>query len=880
MKKITIGILAHVDAGKTTLTESMLLKAGVIRDAGRVDHGDAFLDTESLEKQRGVTIISKQAQIKLSQDNELNRSKSDVEINIIDTPGHTDFVGETERAISVLDMAILVISATDGVTGSTRRLVDLMKHYRVPYMIYVNKMDLSVKIEEEILESIRDDLGIYADGIPFDTEYVAGITESLIEKYFETGEIEDGEICALIEKGKFHPVIFGSALKNIGADKLLSLITQYLPDKKYPEDFGARIYKLTYENGRKLAFAKITGGSIHVRDVIGEEKITEIRQYNGGSYIGLQEAVAGDVVTFVGLEDAFIGKGLGFEVDDTTMLVRPLLRYIMVLPPDVSVRSFLPSLKELSLEDPLLGSLETEGDDRIYISVMGDFQLEILAEKIFDRFGVRVSFTEGRVIYKETIKEPVMGFGHFEPLRHYSEVHILMEPLPAGSGIQIGSALSVNELGIQFQKTVLSTMARFLPRGVLTRSELTDMRLTLVAGRSHTKHSNSEDFREAARRAIRQGLMKAENVLLEPYMNVRFTVPSETVGRIFTDVEQMGGSCEIEGLSEKTGKTRIMAKAPAKAIGNYQAELVKFTSDEGDMEFLNHEYRPSPDQEKTVEEIGYDAERDTRNPSSSVFCSHGAGEVVSWDLCEERMHVESREGFYLRGEISDKEDELKRKSEILKKQHERQQREEESRYSLGTDEVDEILRNATHSNEGNNKRTKRVYFEKNRYAGASTASGSSHKPKPVAAKPPFLLVDGYNMIYAWNELKSLVGSSEEMEGARFKLLEIMSEYASMKASEVMVVFDAYKVKGHFTTYMNYMGVHVIFTKEAETADQYITKYTRLNAKDFDITVATSDHMIQLFVLGEDSKIMSAASLEADIKNTRNEIMSYMKPEIN
>ena len=884
MKKTTIGILAHVDAGKTTLTESMLYAAGVIREAGRVDHGDAFLDTESLEKQRGVTIISKQAEIVLAKDSELNSCGDDVEISIIDTPGHADFVGETERAISVLDMAVLVISAPDGVTGSTRRLVGLMKHYKVPYVIFVNKMDLSNVGEQEILESIRAELGIYADAYPFDDEYVAGTDEVLIEKYFETGTVENSEVAKLIHKGTFHPVIFGTALKNEGADRLLSIITVFVPEADSKDEFGARIFRLAYENGHKLSFAKITGGKIRVRETIDEEKITEIRKYNGGGYTSLQEAECGDVVTFVGLENSYIGKGLGFEVDDTSSLVRPLLRYLMVLPFGVSVQTFLPSLKQLSLEDPLLVSLETEGNDKIYISVMGEFQLEILTEKIYERFGVRVSFEEGRVIYKETIPEPVIGYGHFEPLRHYAEVHILMEPLPAGSGVQVGSSLSVNELGIQYQKTVISTMVRLLPRGVLTGSELTDIRLTLIAGKSHTKHSNSEDFREATRRAIRQGLMKMKCKLLEPYMNVRFLVPSDVVGRIYTDMEQMGGTAEIKGVVESSGKTEILAKAPARKVGNYQSELVKFTSDEGSMEIQGYEYLESAEQDSLVEEMGYDPERDTYDPSSSVFCSHGAGEIVSWDMCEERMHVESQEDYYLKGISDDPEATLKRQSELLRKRYERESKLEESRYSIGTDEVDSILNKATHSNEGSNKRTKRVYFEKNRYGSqassgktnvGSPGAGSRSGSKKNAIKPPFLLVDGYNMIYAWAELKKLLGSSEELEGARYKLLEILSEYAVIKGSEVMVVFDAYKVKGHVTTYMNYMGVHVIYTKEAETADQYITKYTKLNAKDFDITVATSDHMIQLFVLGEDSKIMSAATLEAAVKEARESVMSYV-----
>ncbi|MCR5544232.1 MAG: TetM/TetW/TetO/TetS family tetracycline resistance ribosomal protection protein [Eubacterium sp.] len=879
MKKLTLGILAHVDAGKTTLTESLLLSSGVINKAGRVDHGDAFLDTESLEKQRGVTIISKQAVISLDKDNRFNSSGDDLEITIIDTPGHTDFVGETERALAIMDMAILVVSASDGVTGSTKKLARMLKHYKLPYIIFVNKMDLFHGERDDLISEIRAELDVSADVLPFDMEYVAGISEKLIEKYFETGEVEDSEIRKLIIKSQLHPVVFGTALKNEGSDELLSLVSGYMPEVSYREEFGARIFKITYENSRKLSFAKITGGKVNVRDVIEDEKITEIRRYNGGRFESLTTAEAGDIVTFLGMDSSYIGKGLGFEMDFGVTMTRPLLRYLMVLPFGITVREFLPKMRELSAEDPLIGNLETEGEDKIYISVMGDFQLEILAAKIKERYDVSVSFTEGRVIYKETIAAPVIGYGHFEPLRHYSEVHILIEPLPQGSGVQIGTDLSVNELSIQFQKTVLDTMSRELPRGVLTGAELTDVKLTLIAGKSHTKHSNSEDFREAAKRAIRQGLMQAENVLLEPYMMARITLPSELVGRIYTDIEQMNGKCEIEedasgsnNRLEKAGKTSLRVSAPAREIGNYQAELAKFAADEATMEFLEVEYQPCRNPEEIIEDIHYDPERDVNAPSHSVFCSHGAGEIVPWDECQERMHVEDKEAFYLRGEESSLEDDLKRQAALLRKKYEREnekaKKQEDKIYSIGTEEVDRILREASHSNEVEGKRTKRVYFERN-------ASVRSSVKKKKEAKPPFLIVDGYNMIYSWKDLKGLTKSSEDMEGARWKLIEILSEYAVLKETEIMVVFDAYKVKGHYTTYMKCMGVHVVYTKEAETADQYIARYTKMNAKDFDITVATSDRMIQIFVLGEDSKVISAGVLENDVASARKSAMELV-----
>ncbi len=886
MKKLSLGILAHVDAGKTTLTESILLNTGMIRTAGRVDNGDAFLDTEVLEKKRGVTIISKQAVCIIDVNNELNKCKETVKLTVIDTPGHTDFIGEAERVLSVLDIAVLILSGPDGVTASTKRLAGLLKSYKVPYYVFVNKMDMCERSEDEIISELCDKLGEGFIGYEnADPEDIASLSAGTIEKYLETGSVSSDDICDLIYRGSFHPVVFGSALKNTGVDGLISLVTEYIPDFKYNEEFSARIFKVGYDDGHKIAFAKLTGGSISVRNEIDDdrlrgEKITQIRSYSGGRYESVEKAEAGDVVTFVGLENAYAGMGIGREFDDEEPYCQPVLRYDMSIPSDIPLRVFLPKLKELADEDPLL-KLEVSDDDRVTVSVMGDFQTEILKETIMERYGVSVDFVKGSFVYKETIKYPVVGYGHFEPLRHYSEVQILMEPLPRGNGIEVASALSVNDLDINWQKTIISTITEHLPSGRLTGSALTDIRFTLIAGKAHLKHTDSQDFRESVRRAVRQGLMKTECVLLEPEYDFIITIPAESVGRVMTDISEMGGSCTLSADGTLTGS------APARCISDYQSKLTTFTSGQGTVELKFAGYRDMPEDimEAVIAEKAYDPDTDKNNPSGSIFISHGAGYYVTWYECEEFMHLPSKEGDYLGFDEESDEERLFREAEALKKAKERsaQGSLEERLQAIGTDEIDAILRSATHSNAGKeNRRTKRVYLSRstveaeNRASGRSSAVSKNAPAKAMNEKKKYLLVDGYNIIHAWSELKSLLegqnASSDRqsllLESARYKLLDMMSEYKAMKGTEVIVVFDAYNVRGHFTEKMDYLGVHVVYTKEAETADQYIARFTVENAKNLDITVATSDGLIQLIIRGENSKLLSARELETDYKRTR------------
>jgi len=890
LKKISIGILAHVDAGKTTLTESLLYTTGMIRSQGRVDNGDAFLDTEAIEKRRGVTVYSKQALIELPKDHELNRSGDDCLITLIDTPGHADFVGETERSMSVMDLAVLIISAIDGVTDSVRKLLIMLKEYKVPYVIFVNKMDMSLKDKKQIEEDLKIKTGPGAISIDKnygtvfdpDTESIATLSEKTIEKYLADEKLSDKDASELIYEGSYHPVIFGSALKNDGTCLLTEVITRYLPDIKYREQLSARVYKVAYEDGHKLSFVKVTGGEISVRDSLPDErlkgdKITQIRSYNGGKYKTLDKAIAGDVVTLTGLEETFAGMGIGEEPDDDITINRPVLKYQMILPDDIPVRTFIPRLKELAFEDPLL-NIDTAGDV-ISLSVMGEFQLEVLTSVIEDRYGIKVSFDKGEIIYKETIVNPVMGFGHFEPLRHYAEVQLLMEPLPQGSGIEVASAVSVNDLSINWQRNIMSTIINDLPTGILTSSELTDIKFTIAGGRSHVKHTEGGDFREAVRRAVRQGLMKGESILLEPYYEFSINLPAENLGRAMNDISQMGGTSYIDAQDELN--STLKGEAAAGKLMNYQSVLTSYTSGKGTIELGFAGYRPCDDETaaSVIQKINYDPDSDLKNPSGSVFVSHGAGEYIPWYECEERMHIESREAELIFGEEETEEERLEREAYVLERAAAARAGElhgslSERLYALGTDEIDEILKKNTHANASSKKgTTKRVYHQKRVISSAASLSekngSKQNRGSDKKNRPRYLLVDGYNIIHAWDEQKKLLdGKQYDMDGAKYALLDILAEYRVIKGTEIIAVFDAYKVQGHRLEKMDYLGVHVVYTKTAETADQYIARFTVQNSKDMDITVATSDGLVQLIIRGENARLMSARELKEDVANTK------------
>ena len=655
MKKLTIGLLAHVDAGKTTLTESILFLSGMIRQQGRVDKGSAFLDTEELEKKRGVTIHSKQAIAGLGVDSPLNLSGQDIRLTLIDTPGHADFAGEAERTLSVLDLAVLIVSAPDGVPDDLQKMSRLLDARNIPYIVFVNKTDLTGPGRESISDSLSGSLGTgvmeYRPEDPEALEDIASLSDKTIESFLDTGTLTSSDITSLIYSCRYHPAVFGSAVRNEGTGELLKLITAYAPNIRSKPELSMRIFKILYEDGQKLCFAKITGGRLNVRDTLPDdrlsgEKITQIRLYSGSRYKTQPVAEQGDVVALAGLDSAFSGMGIGEEPDEGRLQAHPVLKYRMLLPDDVPARTFIPKMRELAAEDPLLELEISDGGEAISISVMGDFQLEILSLTIEERFGVRVSFDSGRIIYKETIKAPAVGYGHFEPLRHYAEIHILMEPLPPGSGIEIRSALSVDELDINWQKTVMSALRQDLPPGILTGSALTDMRFTLISGRSHTKHSESRDFFEAARRAVRQGLMKAGCLLLEPCHDFVITLPTECLGRAINDISLMNG---VSSLAGQDGDTAILqGTAPAKGIINYQRELTGYTSGRGSLELSFSGYRecPGAEAEAVISEICYDPGTDAGNPSGSIFTSHGAGRCIPWNECEAMMHAPDRAKEY------------------------------------------------------------------------------------------------------------------------------------------------------------------------------------------------------------------------------------------
>lgn len=922
MKKLSIGILAHVDAGKTTLTESILYLTGVISSQGRVDNKDTFLDTEALEKKRGVTIVSKQAVVTLDAGHALNKSGEDVRLTFIDTPGHADFVAETERSLWVMDLAVLLISAADRVTEHTRKLIYMLNKRRVPYIVFINKTDM---VQEDVCDRICEELGDgafrYVGAYSVHTDHMAGdheghtdathtgtqsdeavrtfmenaaaLSERTLEKYLEEERLDDEDITYLIRKGLLHPVIRGSALNNSGTDELMRFITAHMPDISYRDELSGKIYKITYENGHKISHIKLTGGHLYVRDTLpddrlADEKITQIRLYSGRRYESVSKAAAGDSVALVGLENTFAGMGIGREADDKEYVSRPVLRYDMILPKDVPVRVFLPKLKEILAQNPEMAlgeytdktmlQTDSHSSDRIGISVMGRLGLEILAAQLKERFDIDVTFDNGSVIYKETIAGPVVGFGHFEPLRHYAEVHILMEPLPIGSGIEVASDVSVDELDINWQKTVFATIMTELPEGVLTSAALTDMKFTLIAGKAHTKHSQSTDFKEATKRAIRQGLMKGESILLEPCYEFTIKVPVSVLGKTMNDIGLMDGEGKITAQDEDYAY--IEGMAPAEGLANYQSELTGYSSGRGIIDIGSSLYRPctTDKADSVIAGAGYDPDSDPDNISGSVFTEHGAGNFVPWYECEDRMHLPDISDRYLDDDVLTGDEILNDRAEAaLRQPGHREGSLSERLEAIGTDEIDQILRSSTHANAGQIKRNKKKTYKAavrtsyGRSDRASSYDGDGHKgalgkpDKKAQERKRYLLVDGYNIIHAWDELKVLTGSSIELEGARYKLLDMLSEYAAVMGLETIAVFDAYKVSGHMTEKLDYMGIHVVYTKEAETADQYIAKFSLENARESDITVATSDSLIQLIIRGEETHLMSARELREDVR---------------
>lgn len=870
---LVLGILAHVDAGKTTLSEALLYTAGSIRRLGRVDNRDAFLDTYALERARGITIFSKQARFQWQ----------DMPVTLLDTPGHVDFSAEMERTLQVLDLAVLVISGSDGVQGHTVTLWRLLSKYRIPTVLFVNKMDQPGTDRDVLLEEMRNRLDeacadFAEEGTQDFYEHAAMCDEAVLEHFLETGEVGEEELRRLIGERKLFPCYFGSALKLEGVEELLNGIRKYTRAADYREGFGAKIFKISRDDqGNRLTHMKITGGCLKVKDIlsnertgpdarhgaIGEgqdawqEKVNQIRLYSGEKYESAAEAGPGDICAVTGLTRTFPGQGLGAEAASMEPVLEPVLTYEVRLPEGCDKAVMLPKLRELEEEDPQLHVVWDGNLQEIQVQLMGEVQIQVLKSMIEERFGVEVEFGTGNIVYKETITGAVEGVGHFEPLRHYAEVHLLLEPGERGSGLQISSQCSEDVLDRNWQRLVLTHLEEKVHKGVLTGSPITDMRITLVAGRAHIKHTEGGDFRQATYRALRQGLREADSILLEPWYDFRLEIPEASIGRAMTDIEKRCGTCAIEHSGD--GQAVLTGSAPVAAMGDYQTEVTAYSKGCGRLSCTLRGYEPCHDTEEVVERIGYDPERDVDNPSGSVFCAHGAGFVVEWDRVKEYMHVDS--GLF---KETDEPDRIGLSSPA-KNAPEGSEREE---VWLGTDEIDAILERTFYANSKDKARQKSGIPGKGGSRRTWSPAGTrTYRPVKTQERPEeYLLVDGYNIIYAWEELNSLAG--DNMEGARGRLMDMLCNYQAVRKCRLIVVFDAYRVKGHVTEFLDYHNIHVVFTKEAETADQYIEKFAHDNSHKYDISVATSDGLEQIIIRGQGCRLVSARELWEDLERVK------------
>ena len=840
MRKLVIGILAHVDAGKTTLSEGMLYTCGTLKRLGRVDHQDAFLDTEALERERGITIFSKQAVLPLP----------GVEVTLLDTPGHVDFSSEMERTLQVLDCAILVISGTDGVQGHTRTLWRLLERYHIPTLLFVNKMDLAgadravLMAELQRLDSGCVDFGQEGPGLQ---ESVAMCDEGTLERYLERGQVEPEEIRALVEGRRLFPCWFGSALKLEGVAEFLEGVEQYAPRKCCPPQFGARVYKVARDaQGVRLTY--LTGGEGEMR---WEEKADQIRIYSGAKYRAVEEAEAGTVCAVTGLSRTRPGEGLGFEAAGQPPVLEPVLTYRLELPEGCDPHAALRQLRELEEEDPQLHILWDERLREIHIQLMGEVQLEILRQVIAQRFGVEVSFGAGSIVYRETIAAPVEGIGHFEPLRHYAEVHLLLEPGERGSGLRVGTACSTDQLDLNWQRLILTHLLEREHLGVLTGSPITDLRITLVAGRAHEKHTEGGDFRQATYRAVRQGLMQAESILLEPWYDFRLELPASCLGRALSDIQRMGGEA---AAPESQGEEAVLTGgAPVEGLRDYGTQVAAYTRGQGRLFCTPGGYRPCGDQAGVVSALGYDPERDTDNPADSVFCSHGAGVTVKWDQVRAHMHVDS--GLRLGGEEAPPPETPVRPAE---------------RGPAGSLEQDKELMAIFERTYG---KVEQRAFQPQKKPARTSLDGEKYSIRTQKQGPEYLLVDGYNVIFAWEELERL--ARQDVAAARGALEDILSNYQGFRRCVVILVFDAYKVKGNPGSVERRNGIYVVYTKEAETADAYIEKTTYEIAREHRVRVVTSDGAEQLIILGHGALRLPAASFRREVEEAEGEISAIL-----
>lgn len=879
MNNICTAVLAHVDAGKTTLSEALLYVSGSIRKAGRVDNGDAFLDTYALERERGITIFSKQAVLKTE----------DGTITLLDTPGHVDFSAEMERTLGVLDYAILVVSGADGVQSHTRTLWRLLEHYNVPVFLFVNKMDQPGAERGTLLAGLKR--GLHENCVDFsetDTEEffenVAMCEEGALEQFLKTGEVAKEKIRRLISDRQLFPCFFGSALKLTGVKEFLDGFLCYTRLPEYAAEFGAKVFKIARdEQGNRLTYLKVTGGSLKVKQSLQgirqraasgdggawEEKVNQIRIYSGEKYETADEVPAGGVCAVTGLNETYPGEGFGVGEASVLPLLAPVLTYQILLPDGMNPSVMLPKLRHLEEEEPQLHIVWNEALKEIQVQLMGEVQIEILKSLIKERFGVDVEFGAGNIVYKETIANTVEGVGHFEPLRHYAEVHLLLEPGEPGSGLVFAADCSEDVLDRNWQRLVLTHLKETEHIGVLTGSAITDMKITLINGRAHIKHTEGGDFRQATYRALRQGLMCAETVLLEPYYDFVLELPEGSVGRALNDIERMNGTVDYHadsygdsGIAGResvdAGLRRIVGSAPAAAMQNYQRKVVAYTKGAGRLTVSLKGYFPCHNTEEVTEKIAYDAARDTEHPSDSVFCAHGAGFLVPWDQVENYMHLPYR--------ISNEEE--KEMWQPDKRVPEASifhgQRSEEEMW-IGTEEIDRILAQTYNANKRDKAASAANGWKRRKSAGTAAGEGAApvrrtYERKPVI--PEYLLVDGYNIIFAWEELSWL--AKDNIDGARGRLLDIMCNYQGIRGCELIVVFDAYRVAGHQTEILDYHNIHVVYTKEAETADAYIEKFAHENGAKYRVTVATSDGLEQIIIRGAGCALISARELEQEV----------------
>lgn len=885
-KHINIGLLAHVDAGKTTLSEALLYKCGAIREPGRVDHRDAFLDTSPFERERGITIFSKQAELRWN----------GLSITLLDTPGHVDFSAEMERTLQVLDYAVLVISGTDGVQGHTETLWKLLERYGIPVFIFVNKMDLPGTDSEHLMKDIKNRLSDRCVDFS-DTqsesflEEAAVCEEELLEKYIESGTLEiPHDLLTPVAERRIYPCFFGSALRVDGVESLLDGLERFTSTVEYEEEFGAKVFKITRDaQGTRLTHMKILGGELRVKSIVqkstvkkegspAEEKVNQIRIYSGEKYDTPDVVYAGQICAVTGLKETYPGEGLGVCSDFSGEQLEPVLHYAVLFPDGADPVTALKQFRELEEEDPKLHVVWDEKAHGIFIQPMGEVQLDVLKDVVRERFGIEAAFGEGRIRYKETIRDSVEGVGHFEPLRHYAEVHLWMEPLPPGSGLVLDTVCSEDKLDLNWQRLVLTHLAEKEFIGVLTGSPITDMKITLAAGRAHLKHTEGGDFRQATYRAVRQGLMQAESVLLEPFYNFRIEVPPEMIGRAMTDVKRMYG--DFESQPEQDGYAVLTGRCPVAEMKEYPVEVASYTKGRGRIFCTPGGYAPCHNAEEVIAGIGYDCEGDVENTADSVFCSHGSGVVVKWDEVMDHMHVESirKQGVFSRQEdTAEREDASGQHAAMDTGGGSRTEAGKENRSGGGGVRSKDFFAEdkelqAIFERTFGPVRQRSAQPEKRTIRAAEEQYASKKASGPVEE---YLLVDGYNIIFAWEDLNEL-SKQVSLDAARMRLMDMMCNFQGFTGCKLILVFDAYKVKGNPGRIETYRGISVVYTKEAETADMYIEKTTKKIAKKHRVRVATSDALEQMIILGHGATRLSAAAFRKEVERIHERIREEME----